>query len=232
MTNKQAIVETTAGTFVIDLRPDLAPNHVGCFIKTAADGDYSGTIFHRVVRDGIIQGGDPLTKDRSKISLYGTGGLGVLHAEHSGELFTRGAVAAALRANEPDSGGTQFFVCVSDQPALAGQFSVFGRVREGMDVVQKPIARVTITSITIRDTPSAEPVPFANETPDQLVAHRAVLDTTLGSITIAFDAGSAPEHVRNFLQLANAVYSTASCSTASSRVSSLRRARSIFGQRR
>src|SRR5215467_8047128 len=75
MTNKQAVVETSQGTFIIDLRTDLALNHVGYFIKTATDGGYNGTIVHRVVRDGIIQGGDPLTKDKTKTALYGTGGL-------------------------------------------------------------------------------------------------------------------------------------------------------------
>ena len=215
MANTQAVVETNQGTFIIDLRPDLAPNHVGYFIKTAREGAYNGTIVHRVVRDGIIQGGDPLTKDASKTALYGTGGLGVLNAEHSPEPFTRGAVAAALRPNQPNSGGAQFFICVSDQPALAGQFSIFGRVSEGMDVVQKiselqadargaPVERVTITAVTIRDTPPPEPVPFAVDTPEQLASHRAVIETTVGSITLAFDAGKAPEHIRNFLQLAQA----------------------------
>src|SRR5690242_21448770 len=83
MANKQAVVETTAGTFVIDLRPDLAPNHVGYFMKLANEGSYAGTIVHRVVRDGIIQGGDPLSKDPAKQAQYGSGGLGVLQAEHS-----------------------------------------------------------------------------------------------------------------------------------------------------
>ena len=81
MTGKQAVVTTTAGTFVIDLRPDLAPNHVGYFMKLAQAGAYDGTIFHRVVRLGIIQGGDPLSKDPAKAKQYGTGGLGVLKAE-------------------------------------------------------------------------------------------------------------------------------------------------------
>src|SRR5215207_10062097 len=81
ITNKQAVVDTSVGTFVIDLRPDLAPNHVGYFIKLARSGAYDGTIFHRVVRLGIIQGGDPLSKDPAKSKMYGTGGLGVLKAE-------------------------------------------------------------------------------------------------------------------------------------------------------
>jgi peptidyl-prolyl cis-trans isomerase B (cyclophilin B) len=215
MTNKQAVVQTSMGTIIIDLRPDLAANHVGYFLKNANDGLYNGTIFHRVVRDGIVQGGDPLTKDASKQGSWGTGGLGALNAEHSAEPFTRGAVAAALRPNQPDSAGSQFFICVSDQPALAGQFSAFGRVSEGMEIVQKiselpadakgvPLEHVAVTSVTIRDTPPPEPLAFANDTPEQLAAHRAVIDTTVGSITLGFDAGRAPEHIRNFLRLAQA----------------------------
>src|SRR5919205_2111480 len=72
MTNRQAVVETSAGTFVIDLRPDLAPGHVGYFMKQAEEGAYRGTTFHRVIRHGIIQGGDPLTRDPAKTKLYGT----------------------------------------------------------------------------------------------------------------------------------------------------------------
>jgi len=215
MSGKQAVVETSAGTFVIDLRPDLAPNHVGYFMKLAGEGAYANTLFHRVVRNGIIQGGDPLSKDPAKRAQYGSGGLGVLKAEHSAEPFTRGAVGAALRPGQPDSGGAQFFVCVTPQPALTGQFTMFGRVSEGLDVVERisqvpadakgaPLDRVVITAVAIRDTPPPEPVPFATERPEQLERHRVVLETTLGAITIGFDARKAPEHVRNFLQLAQA----------------------------
>jgi cyclophilin family peptidyl-prolyl cis-trans isomerase len=215
MSGKQAVVETTAGTFVIDLRPDLAPNQVGYFIKLASSHAYDGTTFHRVIRGGIIQGGDPLSKDPAKKDQYGTGGLGVLQAEHSSEPFSRGTVAAVIRPREPDSAGAQFFVCVTDQPALAGQYTIFGRVSEGLDVIQKisetradekGVAqdRVEIKSMVVRDTPPPEPVPFTTETIAQLAQYRGVLETSLGSITVAFMPDKAPEHVRNFLRLAQA----------------------------
>ena len=214
MANKQAVVATTAGTFVVDLRPDLAPNHVGYFIKLARGGAYDGTIFHRVVRLGIIQAGDPLSKDPAKAKQYGTGGLGVLKAEISSEKQTRGAVSAVLQPGKPDSAGAQFFVCVTDQPALDGNYTIFGRVSEGLDVVQKisetaadergaPAERVEIRSITIRDTPPPEPEPFATESPADLAKYRAILETSVGSITVEFFPDKAPEHVRNFLRLAS-----------------------------
>jgi len=213
MTAKQAVVNTTAGAFVIDLRPDLAPNHVGYFIKLARERAFDGTIFHRVIRLGIIQGGDPLSKDPAKAKLYGTGGLGVLKAEINSERATRGAVAAVLQPNRPDSAGAQFFVCVTDQPALDGKYTVFGRVSEGMEVAQKiseapsddqghPLARVEIASITIRDTPPPEPEPFSTETDAELARYRAVLDTTAGPITVELFADKAPGHVKNFVDLA------------------------------
>jgi cyclophilin family peptidyl-prolyl cis-trans isomerase len=214
MTDKQAVVNTTAGAFVIDLRPDLAPNHVGHFIKLARAGEFDGTIFHRVLRHGVIQGGDPLSKDPAKSALYGTGGLGLLKAEFSSEPATRGAVAAVLQPDRPDSGGAQFFVCVSDQPTLTGKYTVFGRVSEGMDIVTKiseaeakdgaPLERIAIVSVTIRDTPPPAPEPFSTETPTELSQYRAVIETSAGPITIALLADKAPGHVRNFLRLADA----------------------------
>ena len=212
MTNKQAVVDTTAGTFIIDLRPDLAPNHVGYFIKLARDGAYARTTFHRVIKMAIIQAGDPNSKDPAKVATYGRGGLGVLKAEFSSEKATRGAVAAVLVPNQPDSGGSQFFVCVTDQPALDGKYTIFGRVSEGLDVVQRisetpadanglASERVEIRSVVIRDTPPPEPEPFASDSPADLAQYRAVLETTVGAITIEFLPDKAPEHVRNFLRL-------------------------------
>ena len=215
MRNKQAVVETDLGTIVVDLLPEAAPNHVGYFIKNAQDGTYVGTTFHRVVRQGIVQGGDPLTKDPSKVDAYGTGGFGVLRAERNAEKNTRGAMSTVVGAGNPDSGGTQFFICVADQPALDGVYDVFGRVSEGILIAQKiseiatdekgrPKERVAIRSVTIRDRQAAGPEPFSTESAAELSAYRAVLETSMGPITIEFTPDKAPEHVRNFLRLAQA----------------------------
>jgi len=215
MRNKQAVIETSQGTIVIDLLPQSAPNHVGYFMKLAKEGAYAGTTFHRAVKLGIIQGGDPLTKDPAKRALYGTGGLGILKAEISQEPVTAGAVAAVLQPNKPDSAGSQFFIAVTDQAALNGQFTVFGRVAEGLEVAQqiseaptddqgKLTGRVEIVAVTIRDTPPPEPVPFSRESAADLAQYRAVLETSRGPVTLEFLADKAPEHVRNFLRLAAA----------------------------
>jgi peptidyl-prolyl cis-trans isomerase B (cyclophilin B) len=215
MKGKQAVLETDFGTIVVDLLPEAAPNHVGHFIKSAEDGIYNGTIFHRVIRQGIIQGGDPVTKDPSKVDAYGTGGLGVLRAERSAEKNTRGAVSAVVGGGNPDSGGTQFFICVADQPGLDGTYDVFARVSEGILIAQKiseiaadekgrPKERVAIRSVTIRDKPAARPEAFSTESVSELSAYRAVIETSMGNIALEFLPDKAPEHVRNFLRLAQA----------------------------
>jgi peptidyl-prolyl cis-trans isomerase B (cyclophilin B) len=212
MTNKQAVVETTAGTFVIQLRPDLAPNHVAHFIKAAREGGYNGTIFHRVIRYGLIQGGDPLSRDPAKAGQYGTGGLNELKPEISAEKHTAGAVSAVLVPNNPDSAGAQFFVCVTDQPALDGHFTIFARVVDGIEVVQQisaaetdaigmPKTRIVISSVTIRDTP---PELFVHDTAAQLGQYHVTLETTKGTIELAMLADKAPETVRAFLRMTDA----------------------------
>ena len=132
-----AVVETAKGRFTIRLLPEVARKHAALFVKTAKAGDYDGTTFHRIIAGGIIQGGDPLTKDPAKASLYGTGGLGLLGAEFSDRPFVRGTVAAARKPSSPDSGGRQFFVCLRDQPSLKGQYTIFGEVVSGMEVVDQ-----------------------------------------------------------------------------------------------
>src|SRR5947208_4127429 len=134
---KQAVVETAAGTFIIDLDPEAAPNQVAYFMKLAQQGAYDGTTFHRVVKYGMVQGGDPLSKDPSKRALYGTGGLNAVKAEARAAKMTRGSVAAVLVPGKPDSAGSQFFIVLADQPSLDNQYTVFGHVADGIEVLQK-----------------------------------------------------------------------------------------------
>jgi cyclophilin family peptidyl-prolyl cis-trans isomerase len=133
----EAVVETAKGSFTVRLLPEVAPRHAALFVKTARDGGYDGTTFHRVIMGGIIQGGDPLSKDPAKASLYGTGGLGLLPAEISDRPFVRGTVAAARKPSSVDSGGRQFFVVMRDQPSMKGQYTIFGEVVAGMEVVDQ-----------------------------------------------------------------------------------------------
>ena len=113
MKNKQAVVNTTRGN-CIDLKPELAPNHVGYFMKLAREGAYNKTAFHRDHEARHHPGRRPPSKDPAKIKTYGQGGLGKLKPEFSAEPATRGAVAAVLQPGKPDSAGSQFFVCVTD----------------------------------------------------------------------------------------------------------------------
>src|SRR6185436_9611902 len=117
---------------------DKAPKHVAHFIKLAKEGYYDGSAFHRVVANGIIQGGDPLLKNpKTARNLWGSGGLSLLPAEFSDLKHERGVVSTVSIPGKPDSDGAQFFVCVAPQAALDGKYSAFGRVTEGMDVVEK-----------------------------------------------------------------------------------------------
>jgi peptidyl-prolyl cis-trans isomerase B (cyclophilin B) len=210
--NKQAVLDTALGTIVIDLLPDAAPTHVAHFITRAREGAYDGTTFHRVIMMGIIQGGDPLSKDPAQSARYGTGGLGVLRFEPNAEKHTRGAVSAVLVPGNRDSGGSQFFISVTDQVALDGQYTVFGRVAEGISVAQKisavpanasvPSERIVIRTVTIRERPAPVPEPFVSASAEEMAKQRVVLETSLGNITVELFPDRAPNHVRQFLRLA------------------------------
>ncbi len=124
-------------------------------------------------------------------------------------------MSSVLLPGKPDSGGSQFFVCIVDQPVLDGQYTVFARVVDGMKVVQKiseaPVddkgkatERIEITSVTIRDRPADRPEAFSTESPEDLAAYRVTLETTAGVITLEMRPDKAPGHVRNFLRLAAA----------------------------
>lgn len=213
MRGKQAVLETSHGVIVMDLLSEAAPTHVAHFIVKAREGAYDGTTFHRAVPLGIIQGGDPLSKDPAQRARYGTGGLNTLRFEANPQKHTRGAVSAVLVPGKPDSAGSQFFICIADQPALDGQYTVFARVVEGMNIAQKisqqavdaaglMAERVEVTKVSIRDKPAPVPDPFTTETNEQLSGFRAVIETSLGAITLEMRPDLAPNHVRNFLRLA------------------------------
>jgi cyclophilin family peptidyl-prolyl cis-trans isomerase len=136
MAETRAVIETKFGNIELKFFPDVAPNHVKNFIDLAKKGFYDGTIFHRVIPGFMIQGGDPNTKNPDK-SKYGMGGPGyTIKAEFNDKHHKRGTLSMARSAN-PDSAGSQFFICVADSPFLDKQYTVFGEVVSGMDVVDK-----------------------------------------------------------------------------------------------
>jgi len=205
----EAVVATDQGTFRFEFAADKAPRHVQQFIRLAREGYYNGSAFHRMVANGIIQGGDPLLKNpKTPRNLWGTGGLNLLAGELSDLKHERGVVSTIRIPDKPDSDGSQFFVCVSPQAVLDGQYSAFGRVTEGIDVVehisQVPAgpdglaqAPVRIVTVTIENK---KVEPFLNSTPDEM-RKTVTLKTTLGPIRIRMEPDWAPNHVRNFLKL-------------------------------
>jgi peptidyl-prolyl cis-trans isomerase B (cyclophilin B) len=140
MKQTTAVVETKFGEITLKFFPDVAPNHVSSFIELANKGFYDGTTFHRVVPGFVIQGGDPNTKSEDR-SNHGTGGPGyTLEAEFSNLPHKRGTLSMA-RAADPNSAGSQFFICVAEAAFLDGQYTVFGEVSQGMDVVDEIVAQ-------------------------------------------------------------------------------------------
>lgn len=136
MSETKAIIDTKFGNIELRFFPEVAPNHVNNFIELAKKGFYDGTTFHRVIPRFMIQGGDPNSKqpDRSK---HGQGGPGyTIKAEFNNKPHKRGTLSMA-RAADPDSAGSQFFICVADSAFLDGKYTVFGEVVSGMEVADK-----------------------------------------------------------------------------------------------
>jgi len=136
MSNEIAVIETSLGNIEFELLEDVAPGHVQNFKDLANSDFYNGTIFHRVIPGFMVQGGDPNTKNDDRSS-HGMGGPGhTIKAEFNDEPHVRGIVSMA-RSQDPDSAGSQFFVVVKDSDFLDGQYTAFGRVISGMDVVDQ-----------------------------------------------------------------------------------------------
>ena len=140
MSETKAVIETKLGNLELKFFPEVAPGHVSNFLELAKKGFYDGTTFHRVIPGFMIQGGDPNTKnpDRSK---HGMGGPGyTIKAEFNGKPHKRGILSMA-RAQDPNSAGSQFFICVADAPFLDGKYSVFGEVVSGMEIADKIVSQ-------------------------------------------------------------------------------------------
>jgi peptidyl-prolyl cis-trans isomerase B (cyclophilin B) len=143
-------VVTDRGTFTIALLPKLAPNTVATFLELVSSKFYDGVTFHRVEPGFVVQAGDPSTKDpKADPATYGSGGPGFrIKAEFNGSKHETGTVAMA-RAQDPDSGGSQFYITLAPQPSLDNQYTVFGKVVSGMDVVDALEKGDIIRSMTI-----------------------------------------------------------------------------------
>ncbi len=140
MKKTRVIIHTRFGDIRLRFFPEVAPNHVYNFITLAKKGFYDGTIFHRIIPGFVIQGGDPNTKTPNRAS-YGLGGPGyTLKAEFNSKPHKRGTLSMARKA-DPDSAGSQFFICVAPAPHLDGKYTVFGEVEKGMDVVDKIVSQ-------------------------------------------------------------------------------------------
>ena len=153
-------IETNHGNISLDLLPELAPETVRNFEKLARDGFYDGTLFHRIIPGFMIQGGDPNTKTDNKGS-WGMGGPGYnINAEFSSRSHLRGIVSMA-RSSDPNSAGSQFFIVTSDSVFLDREYTVFGQIKEGIDVADKivnvqkdgndcPIEKVQMIKVSLK----------------------------------------------------------------------------------
>lgn len=165
VSNEVAVIKTSEGEMVVQFWTDAAPNTIENFKKLAREGFYDGTIFHRIVKGFMIQGGDPNSKDPAKENSYGQGGPSYkIKAEFNDHSHERGVVSMA-RSADPDSAGSQFFICLAPVPRLDHQYTTFGKLIKGDDVLEKigdtpvtrnssgenskPTKRVVIESIKI-----------------------------------------------------------------------------------
>jgi peptidyl-prolyl cis-trans isomerase B (cyclophilin B) len=163
--NEVAIIKTSEGEMVVQFWTDAAPKTIENFKKLARAGFYDSTAFHRIVKGFMIQGGDPLTKDLSKEGLFGTGDAGYkIKAEFNDHLHDQGVISMA-RGPDPDSASCQFFICLAPAHSLDHQYTAFGKLIKGTDVLErigdtpvtrsnggensKPTKRVVVESVKI-----------------------------------------------------------------------------------
>jgi peptidyl-prolyl cis-trans isomerase B (cyclophilin B) len=169
--NEVAVIKTSEGEMTVEFWDDAAPNTIENFKKLARSGFYNGTIFHRIVKGFMIQGGDPLSKDPSNENVFGTGDPGYkIKAEFNDHSHERGVLSMA-RSSDPDSAGSQFFICLAPVTRLDHQYTTFGKLIKGEDVLEKigntpvtvshgemskPTTRVVIEKVDIVPAESAK----------------------------------------------------------------------------
>jgi len=162
---EMAVFKTTVGEMVVELWPEVAPKTVENFKTLAQKGFYDATAFHRIVKGFMIQGGDPLSKDASREDRWGAGGPGyTVKAEFNDRSHQRGVISMA-RSQDPNSAGSQFFICLGDASFLDRKYTAFGKLVSGDDVLgkigdtpvgmsnggekSKPLTRIGVESIRI-----------------------------------------------------------------------------------
>jgi len=157
--NRIATFNTSKGAIVIELYEDQMPITTGNFIKLAEEGFYNGTKFHRVIDNFMIQGGDPLTRDDTKMAMWGTGGPGYTFADEIGPNNKNDAGTISMANAGPNTNGSQFFINTADNKFLDGKHTVFGKVVAGMEVMRlientpadsmdRPIEKIVIENIS------------------------------------------------------------------------------------
>ncbi len=208
------VFETSYGNITIDLFEKIAPKHVENFKNLTKTKSYDSTYFHRVIPGFVVQGGDPNTKDGNREN----DGMGkpdqpTVPAEFSHLAHKRGILSMARKGDDVNSATSQFFICVADVPQLDGQYSIFGKVIEGMDVVDKIVAAPRDG----KDNPNEHiyilkaytkemdiPEPAENIKPSNQASNAnevAVLETSLGVIKFGFYDGIAPKHTAQIKKL-------------------------------
>jgi len=163
--NKIAELHTSMGEIDLRFFPEVAPNHVKNFIDLSEKGFYNGTKFHRVIEGFVIQGGDPNTVSGPR-GTWGTGGSGKNVGAEFNKIHHGRGILSMARSRDINSASSQFFICVADVPSLDNQYTVFGDVTKGMDVVDKIVAAskgmenpsepVTLEKVVVREAKTAE----------------------------------------------------------------------------
>jgi len=136
--NTNVKITTNMGVMEFELFEDLAPETVGNFVKLSKKGFYDGTRFHRIIKDFMVQGGDPLSKDLNEAGSWGTGGPGyTIKDEFSSELSHNKKGLLSMANSGPNSGGSQFFITLIETPWLDNKHAIFGHITKGGDVLEK-----------------------------------------------------------------------------------------------